>query len=154
MAHVSRRPFRSQVGIQDMKIRLWGSHVCMRMCVYGNISERLCPELLQWQCVVLPCPCSVCLISKGKHDNAEGVRKLIWGIASYLARCPDELRIAILFGSFLGTAAKTASQSYVPFCLSHVPAWWGRVKSLRSHGGKGQVFPFYIWRMTSSDGYN
>ena len=89
---------------------------------------------------------------KGRY--AEWVRKLIWGIASNLAWCPDELRIAILLGSFLGTTAKTVSQSYVPFCLSHVPSLWGRVKSLRNHWGKGQVFLFYLWKKTSSDGYS
>lgn len=148
MTHVSTRPFRSQVGIQDTEVRLWGSRAYV--CTWA-LSEQAFVSIAPARTVL----CLLFLFLQGlSHKQkegryAEGVRKLIWGIASDLAWCPDELRIAILLGSFLGTIAKTVSQSYVPFCLSHVPSSWGRLKSLRNHWGKGQVFLFYLREMSS-----
>ena len=84
MTHVSTRPFRSQVGIQDTEVRLWGSRAYV--CTWA-LSEQAFVSIAPARTVL----CLLFLFLQGlSHKQkegryAEGVRKLIWGIASDLA---------------------------------------------------------------------
>lgn len=115
MAYVSGRPIKSHVGIQDTEVRGGGERVLsvhMYMFICAHIWDLLVPTN---PATVVCCACSPhpCSLSR-KQKTDEGIRKLIWGIASYLAQCPDELRTAILFSSFLGNQQKQCPRAVSP----------------------------------------
>lgn len=119
MAYISGRPIKSHVGIQDTEIRGgWILSVHMYMFICTHIWDLLVPTN---PATAVCCACSphLCSLSP-KQKIAEGIKKLIWGMASYLAQCPDELRTAILFSSFLGNQKNSVPVLYPLLSLPQI----------------------------------